>query len=38
VIPGIRIGDNATIGAGSTVIRDVPDNEIHVGNPATRIK
>ncbi len=32
--PGITIGENALIGAGSTVTRDVPDNAIAFGNPA----
>ena len=32
--PGITIGENALIGAGSTVTRDVPDNAIALGNPA----
>jgi len=31
---GIKIGANATIGAGSVVIRDVPDNATIAGNPA----
>lgn len=37
VIPGIRIGAHAVVGAGATVIRDIPDNEIHAGTPAVRI-
>ena len=32
--PGITIGENALIGAGSIVTRDVPANAIAVGNPA----
>lgn len=28
------IGENAMIGAGSVVTKDVPDNEIWIGNPA----
>lgn len=35
IIPGIRIGMNATIGAGSVVIRDVQDGVRVAGNPAT---
>lgn len=32
--PGITIGENALVGAGSTVTRDIPDNAIAYGNPA----
>ena len=32
-MPGVRIGRNAVIGAGSVVTRDVPDNAVAVGNP-----
>jgi UDP-2-acetamido-3-amino-2,3-dideoxy-glucuronate N-acetyltransferase len=32
--PGITIGENALIGAGSTVTRDIPDNAVAHGNPA----
>jgi len=31
---GITIGENAIVGAGSVVTRDVPDNAIVAGNPA----
>jgi serine O-acetyltransferase len=31
----IRIGDNVVIGANAVVLRDVPDNSIAVGVPAT---
>ena len=31
---GLRIGDNCLIGMGSIVLRDVPDNNVIVGNPA----
>lgn len=34
ILPGITIGENAVIGAGSVVTKDVPDNMIAVGNPA----
>ena len=34
ILAGITIGENAMIGAGSVVTKDVPDNEIWVGNPA----
>jgi acetyltransferase-like isoleucine patch superfamily enzyme len=32
--PGITIGENALVGAGSVVTRDVPDRSIVAGNPA----
>ena len=38
VLPGVTIGDNAIVGAGSVVTRDVPPNGIVVGNPARLIK
>lgn len=34
IICGVTIGENAMIGAGSVVTKDVPANEIWVGNPA----
>lgn len=34
VLPGIRIGRWAMVGAGSVVTRDVPDHALVVGNPA----
>jgi len=34
LLPGITIGANALIGAGSIVTRDVPENAIAMGNPA----
>ena len=33
VLPGISIGDNSVIGAGSVVTKDIPDNVVAVGNP-----
>lgn len=38
ILPGITIGENALIGAGSVVTKDVPANEIWVGNPAKFLK
>lgn len=38
VIPGVTIGDNSIIGAGSVVTKDVPPNSIAVGNPCRVIK
>jgi UDP-2-acetamido-3-amino-2,3-dideoxy-glucuronate N-acetyltransferase len=34
ILPGIRIGQNAMVGAGAVVTRDVPPFAIAVGNPA----
>lgn len=33
VLPGITIGDNVVVGAGSVVTHDLPDNVVAVGNP-----
>lgn len=37
ILPGITIGENAMIGAGSVVTKDVPANMTAVGNPAVII-
>ncbi|HZS60442.1 MAG TPA: acyltransferase [Gemmatimonadaceae bacterium] len=34
LLPGVTIGENAFVGAGSVVTADVPDRAIVVGNPA----
>lgn len=34
ILPGVNVGDNALIGAGSIVTKDVPANMIVKGNPA----
>lgn len=34
ILPGITIGDEAVVGAGSVVTRDVPAGAIVRGNPA----
>jgi UDP-perosamine 4-acetyltransferase len=34
VIPGVRIGARAIIGAGSVVVRDIPDDVTAMGVPA----
>lgn len=33
VLPGVTIGDNTVIGAGSIVTKDIPANVVAVGNP-----
>lgn len=38
ILGPIKIGNNVTIGAGSVVIKDVPDNCVIAGNPARIIK
>ncbi|MEU5988211.1 sugar O-acetyltransferase [Spirillospora sp. NPDC047418] len=38
VLPGVTIGTNSVIGAGSVVTKDVPPNVVAVGNPAKVIR
>ena len=38
IMPGVTIGKESVIGAGSVVTRDIPDNSIAVGSPAKVIK
>lgn len=38
ILPGVTIGNNVVIGAGSVVSRDVPDNVFAAGNPCKVIK
>lgn len=38
ICPGISIGDNTTIGAGSVVTRDIPENVFAAGNPCRIIR
>lgn len=33
ILPGVTIGNNTIIGAGSVVTKDIPANVIAVGNP-----
>ena len=33
VMPGVTVGDNSVIGAGSVVTRDIPSGVVAVGNP-----
>lgn len=34
LLPGVTIGDDALVGAGSVVTKDVPNEQVVVGNPA----
>ena len=34
ILPGVTIGNNVVVGAGSVVTRDIPDNVVVAGNPA----
>ena len=38
ILPGVTIGDNVTIGAGSVVVHDIPSGSIAVGNPCRVVK
>ena len=38
VMPGVTIGNNVVIGAGSVVTKDIPDNVIAVGNPCRVVR
>lgn len=38
ILPGVTIGENSIIGAGSVVNRSIPDNCVAVGNPCRVIK
>ena len=38
ILPGVRIGDRAIIGAGSVVTRDVPEGMFAAGNPCRVIR
>jgi acetyltransferase-like isoleucine patch superfamily enzyme len=37
IVCGVTLGEQCFVGAGSVVIRDVPDHALVVGNPARRI-
>ena len=38
LLPGIEVGEEAFVGAGAVVTRDVPPRAVVVGNPARRIR
>ncbi len=38
VLPGVHIGENVIIGAGSVVTKDIPENSIAVGSPCRVIE
>ena len=38
ILPGVTIGENTIIGAGSVVTRDIPANVYAAGNPCRVIK
>ena len=38
ILPGVSIGDNVVIGAGSVVTKSIPDNVIAAGNPCRIIR
>ena len=38
ILPGVSIGDNVTIGAGSVVTSDIPSCSVAVGNPCRVVK
>lgn len=38
IMPGVRIGDEVVVGAGSVVTKDIPSNTAVAGNPARVLK
>ena len=38
ILPGITIGDEVIVGAGSVVTKDIPNNVVVAGNPAKIIR
>lgn len=38
ILPGVTIGDNVVIGAGSVVTKDIPSNTIAYGNPCKVVR
>ena len=38
ICPGVHIGENSVIGAGSVVVYDIPANSVAAGNPCKVIR
>jgi acetyltransferase-like isoleucine patch superfamily enzyme len=38
MLPGVEIGEEAFVGAGAVVLRDVPDRAVVVGSPARYLR
>lgn len=38
VLPGVTIGDNTVVGAGSVVVKDLPGGVLAVGNPCKAVR
>jgi acetyltransferase-like isoleucine patch superfamily enzyme len=38
ILPGLTIGEDSMIGAGSVVLKNIPPNTVWAGNPAKQIK
>ena len=38
LLPGVVIGENALVGAGAVVVRDVPPGAVVIGNPARVVR
>lgn len=38
ILPGVEVGENCVIGAGSVVTKSIPSHSVAVGNPAKVIK